>query len=98
MKRAGIHRIAELAQVSIGTVDRALHGRKGISDATRRKILRIAKELDYSPHPVARALSAGRNKRRIGVCIPEEIHFFYDQMRAGIFEEATRVSGFGIEL
>src|SRR5207248_3139462 len=30
---------------------------------------------------------------RIGVCIPEEIHFFYDQMRAGIFDEARRAAG-----
>jgi len=29
-KRSGIHLIAEMASVSIGTVDRALHGRGGI--------------------------------------------------------------------
>jgi LacI family transcriptional regulator len=98
MKRAGIHKIAELAKVSIGTVDRALHGRDGISESTRKKILRIAKQLDYSPHPAARALSIGRAHIRIGVCIPEEIHFFYDQMRSGIFDEAARVSGLGLDL
>jgi hypothetical protein len=31
--RRGIHLIAELANVSIGTVDRALHGRAGISES-----------------------------------------------------------------
>jgi len=36
MKWAGIHQIAELAKVSIGTVDRALHGRDGISEVTRK--------------------------------------------------------------
>jgi LacI family transcriptional regulator len=98
MKRAGVHQIAELAKVSIGTVDRALHGRPGISEATREKILRIAKQLDYTPHPVARALSTRRANLRIGVCIPEEIHFFYDQMRAGIFAEVARSSSFGVEV
>jgi LacI family transcriptional regulator len=98
MKRAGIHKIAELSGVSIGTVDRALHGRPGISAATRKKILRVARELDYSPHPVARALSTGRANLRIGVCIPEEIHFFYDQMRAGIFDEAARARSLGLDL
>src|SRR5215472_3637712 len=97
MKHNGIQRIAELAKVSIGTVDRALHGRPGISEATRNKVLRIAKKLDYMPHPAARLLSGGSNFK-IGVCIPEEIHFFYDQMRAGIFDEARRASGFGLEL
>lgn len=97
-KRGGIHQIAELAHVSIGTVDRALHGRAGISDKTRKKVLRIAREISYSPNPAARALSVGRANIRIGVCIPEEIHFFYDQMRAGIFDEGGRVGGLGIEL
>jgi LacI family transcriptional regulator len=97
MKRAGIHKIAELAGVSIGTVDRALHGRAGIRDSTRKKILAIAKQLAYTPHPAARALSIGR-ALRIGVCIPEEIHFFYDQMRAGIEDEAARASSIGLDL
>jgi len=98
MKRTGIHRIAELAKVSIGTVDRALHGRPGISEATRKNVLRIAKKLDYSPHPAARMLSVGTSHFRIGVCIPKEIHFFYDQMRAGIFDEARRANGLGVEI
>src|SRR5882724_1163279 len=98
MKRAGIHKIAELAGVSIGTVDRALHSRPGIRDSTRKKILTIAKQLSYTPHPAARALSIGRAHIRIGVCIPEEIHFFYDQMRAGIKDEAARAGSLGIDL
>jgi LacI family transcriptional regulator len=98
MKRTGIHKIAELANVSIGTVDRALHGRAGISEATRKKVLRIAKKLDYTPHPAARILSVGTANLRIGVCIPKEIHFFYDQMLAGILDEARRANGLGVEI
>jgi len=98
MERAGIHKIAELAGVSIGTVDRALHGRAGISAATRKKVLRIARKLEYRPNPAARILSVGRPNFRIGVCIPQEIHFFYDQMRAGIFEEARRAHSLGVEI
>jgi len=97
-KRVGVHKIAELAKVSIGTVDRALHGRPGISEATRKKVLRIAKKLDYTPHLAARILSVGPGDFKIGVCIPKEIHFFYDQMRAGIFDEARRAHGLGVEI
>jgi LacI family transcriptional regulator len=98
MKRAGIQQIAELANVSIGTVDRALHDRPGIREATRKRVLRIAKRLAYTPHPAARALSVGRANLKIGVCIPEEIRFFYDQIRAGIFDEGRRVNGLGVEI
>ncbi|MBZ5681362.1 MAG: substrate-binding domain-containing protein [Acidobacteriia bacterium] len=98
MKRIGIYRIAELAKVSIGTVDRALHGRPGIREATRKKVLRIANRLAYSPNPAARALSVGRATLRIGICIPREIRLYYDQMRAGILDESGRASGLGVEL
>jgi len=54
MKRSGIHQIAELAGVSIGTVDRALHGRPGIRETTRKRVPRIAKKLSYTPHLAAR--------------------------------------------
>lgn len=97
MKRNGIHKIAELAKVSIGTVDRALHGRPGVNEATRKRVLKIAKQLDYTPHPAARLLSGGASVK-IGICIPKEIHFFYDQMRAGIQDEARRASGLGLEV
>ena len=97
LKAVGIHDIARLAKVSIGTVDRALHGRAGISEGTREKILCIAKKVGYSPNPAARALSVRRSTLRVGVCIPEEIHFFYDQMRAGIEDEARRGQSLGVE-
>lgn len=96
-KRRGIHLIAEMAQVSIGTVDRALHGRNGISKATRERILQIAQEIGYTPNLAARALSAGKAAVRIGVCMPREIHFFYDQLWGGVLDEARRLEHLGVE-
>src|SRR5271165_5653823 len=93
----GIHLIADIANVSIGTVDRALHGRGGIKDATRQRILQIARQIGYTPNLAARALSVTKATARIGVCMPREIHFFYDQLWSGVLEEARRVSHLGIE-
>jgi len=93
----GIHLIAEIADVSIGTVDRALHGRGGIKEATRQRILDIARQIGYTPNLAARALSVAKAGGRIGVCMPREIHFFYDQLWSGVLEEAKRVSQLGIE-
>jgi LacI family transcriptional regulator len=56
--------MAELANGSIGTVDRALHGRGGIKESTRQQILQIARQIGYTPNLAA----------RIGVCMPREIH------------------------
>jgi len=94
--RRGIHQIAELANVSIGTVDRALHGRNGIKESTRERILQIAQQIGYTPNLAARALSVSRTGARIGVCIPREIHFFYDQLWAGVLDEGRRAEQMGI--
>jgi LacI family transcriptional regulator len=96
-EKIGIYRIAELAEVSIGTVDRALHGRPGINEATRTRVLEVAERLGYRPNLAARALSIARSDLRIGICVPREIHFFYDQLWQGILEEAQRFSHLGIE-
>ena len=93
----GIQLIANLAGVSIGTVDRALHGRGGIKEATRQRILEVAQQIGYTPNLAARALSVARAGARIGVCIPREIHFFYYQLWSGVLEEERRVSQLGIE-
>ena len=96
-ERKGIHQIAHLAGVSIGTVDRALHGRAGIAESTRHHILKIASQIGYTPNLAARALSIARANARIGVCIPREIRFFYDQMWGGILDEQRRMSHLGIQ-
>src|SRR5256885_5960268 len=95
-KRTGIPLIADMAGVSIGTVDRALHGRAGISPNTLKKVLKIARQIGYKPNTAARALSIGR-RLRIGICVPKEIAYFYNELWAGLNEEAGRYSSRGIE-
>ncbi len=95
--RRGIHLIAEMAEVSIGTVDRALHGRNGIKELTRQRILQIAQQIGYTPNLAARALSSAKAGARIGVCMPREIHFFYDQLWGGLLDEARRLAQLGVQ-
>src|SRR5438552_15872427 len=86
-----------MAKVSIGTVDRALHARGGIKDSTRQRILQVAGQIGYSPNLAARALSFAKASARVGVCIPREIHFFYDQLWSGVLDGARRVGRLGVE-
>lgn len=48
--------VARLASVSISTVSYALNGSGRVSDETREKILKAAKQLNYSPNAAARSL------------------------------------------
>jgi hypothetical protein len=45
----GIKGIARALKVSIGNVDRALHGRPGVSEKTKARVLQIAKRMATSP-------------------------------------------------
>ena len=54
-------KLAEICGVSQGTVDRALHGRKGIKEETRRKIIAAARKYGFSPNPMARELMTGKS-------------------------------------
>ena len=49
VERIRIKDIAQMAEVSVGTVDRVLHGRTGVSEASRKKVENILKQLDYQP-------------------------------------------------
>lgn len=84
----GIKAIAQALGVSIGTVDRALHGRPGINPMTKAKVLKMAQTLGYQPNFAARHLKLNR-KVRISAHLPREIATFFDAVREGI-EEAAR--------
>ncbi|XAS66848.1 LacI family DNA-binding transcriptional regulator [Micrococcaceae bacterium Sec5.7] len=59
--RLRIEDIAARAGVSRGAVSFALNGRPGVSDATRARILKVASDMNWSPHSAARALSGSRS-------------------------------------
>lgn len=49
LKRHGLLKVAELASVSMSTVDRVLNARGGVSDLKRRKVLAVARALGIRP-------------------------------------------------
>jgi DNA-binding LacI/PurR family transcriptional regulator len=64
-----IGEIAKRAGVSRSTVSYALSGKRTVSEATRRRILRVIDEAGYRPNASARALAEGRT-RTIALVIP----------------------------
>lgn len=96
-KAAGIRDIAEALGTSIGTVDRALHGRSGVSARTKARVLRKAEELGYKPNIAARSLKLNRNIR-IAAVLPREIAAFFDPLRGGIQAAADEAVGMQLTL
>ena len=95
--QTGVKEIARLANVSIGTVDRVLHNRPGVSKITKNKILDIMKELDYQPNILARRL-ASKKILRFASLIPavSTETEFWDAPIKGIEMAEAEIKQFGI--
>jgi LacI family transcriptional regulator, galactose operon repressor len=82
--------IAKSLGTSIGTVHRALHDNPGVSPETKARVLQVARTLGYRPNLAARYLSS-RKTLRIWVNTPQGTTSFWDEVRAGIREEAESI-------
>lgn len=93
----GIKEIAKTLGISIGTVDRALHARPGVSKRTRDRVLKTAEKLNYRPNLAARSLKLN-HRLRMGIFLPEQIAIFFDRIRAGIRAGCDAGGGIAVDL
>lgn len=82
--------IAKSLGTSIGTVHRALHDHPGVSPGTKARVLQMARTLGYRPNLAARYLSS-KKTLRISVNTLQGTTSFWDEVRAGIREEAAAI-------
>ena len=96
-KRATVYDIADALGISAGTVHRALHDYVGINPATKKRVLQMAKTLGYRPNLAARYLSQKR-KLRVSIITLKGTTSFWDEVRAGVEEEAKSLDMEGVEV
>jgi len=96
-KTAGVKDIANALGVSLGTVDRALHDRPGVSEKTKALVLKKAEQLGYKPNLAAQALKLNR-RLSIAVVLPKHIAHFFDPLRDGIRAAAAAAVGVNLSL
>jgi LacI family transcriptional regulator len=68
--------IARDLGVSVVTVSKVLRGNADIGEATRKRVLKRMKELNYQPNMMARGLASGRTYT-IGLVVPDLVHPFF---------------------
>lgn len=89
MKKLTIKDIAENFGVSISTVSKALNDSHEISEGTKEKINKYAKEHNYKPNFNAINLK-NRSTKTIGIIIPNMLNYFFAQVFKGIENIANK--------
>ena len=94
-RRVTIKDIAELAQVSIGTVDRVLHNRGEVNAGTYQRVMSFVEELGYTPNLLAKSLASKKNFR-ISALIPEagEGNPYWKKPLEGILQASDELKDF----
>lgn len=88
--------IARDLGVSVVTVSKVLRNHSDISEATRQRVLKRMKELNYQPNLTARALVTGRSYT-VGLVVPDLVHPFFAQLAKGI-SSVLRAQGYSLIL
>ncbi|MGN0994576.1 MAG: LacI family DNA-binding transcriptional regulator [Butyricicoccus sp.] len=93
-------KIAELAGVSRGAVDKTIHGRPGVRPEVRERILRVIAETGYLP-PKERRRPAPAEPSRIytvAALIPRLTNPYFVALRARLEEAARALPGLRLEI
>ncbi|MFG0248745.1 MAG: LacI family DNA-binding transcriptional regulator, partial [Phycisphaeraceae bacterium JB051] len=78
-----LKQIAAQTNVSIATVSKVLSGREDVSDKTRQRILKVAKDMNYRPNLLVRGIQTGRTNT-IGLMVPVGNDAFFSNIVAGV--------------
>ena len=82
-----IYDVARKAGVSSATVSRVLNGRPHVREVTKKRVMDIINEMNYTPNALARKLSTG-NTLNIGFLIPDIENPFFSHLLRGLTNAA----------
>jgi len=90
-KKVTIHDIAQRLNITASTVSRSLNDNPRISDRTKKRVLSMAKSLNYKPNNVASALRNGKTQI-IGMLVPLVDRAFFSSIIRGVEQVAEGVN------
>jgi len=82
-EKTTIYDVAEHAGVAISTVSRVLNNSQDVSDATRERVMKAIRELQFRPNRTAKSL-AQRATRTIAVAVPTFTTPFHNELLKGV--------------
>ncbi len=92
-----IKKIAEIAGVSRGTVDRVLNNRPGVNANTYQKVKEIADRLGYEPNMAGQMLAARKKKIRLGFIVCDTpVDVFFSDVYQAARKKAEELKTYGV--
>ncbi len=75
--------IAEDLGVSLVTVSKVLRNKPGVGEATRKRVLKRVREVNYRPNMLARSLASGKSYSA-GLIVPDLVDTFFAELANGV--------------
>ncbi|GAA4798134.1 LacI family DNA-binding transcriptional regulator [Olivibacter ginsenosidimutans] len=94
MKNISMKHLAKALNLSTATISKALSDSYDISDETKQRVLKLARELRYIPHAQASSLR-GKKSKTIAMVIPEVADSYFAQAINGV-EKIAYADGFHV--
>jgi LacI family transcriptional regulator len=94
MGKVDLRALAGKLNLSVSTVSRALGDKQDIGASTKKRVLKLATELNYQPNAQAASLRQ-RKSKTIGVVVPEIANNFFSLVIDGI-EEVANANGYHV--
>lgn len=99
-----IYDISEKAGVSIATVSRVLNGSNNVSEKTKKKVLDVINQYEYTPNAFARGLGLNTMKTIGIMCadssdlyLAKAIYFLEQKLRANGYDSILCCTGYNLE-
>lgn len=99
-----IYDISEKAGVSIATVSRVLNGSNNVSEKTKKKVLDVINQYEYTPNAFARGLGLNTMKTIGIMCadssdlyLAKAIYFLEQQLRTNGYDSILCCTGYNLE-
>ncbi|MGQ7871272.1 LacI family DNA-binding transcriptional regulator [Sunxiuqinia sp. sy24] len=97
-KNIRIKDIAQMAGVSVATVDRVLHKRGKISDKAFQKVMEALEKTAYKPNLIASTLGANK-KYKIAALVPNPaLDDYWNQSASGILNAITEWEQYNVQI
>ncbi|HEY9048897.1 MAG TPA: substrate-binding domain-containing protein [Ohtaekwangia sp.] len=97
-KKIRIKDIAQMAQVSVGTVDRVIHNRGEVAEESYKKVMAILEKTGYKPNLIAKTLGSNKTYRIAALMPNPEQDEYWNQSSEGIRQAKEEWTQYGVQL